>query len=69
MNSVQEDLNAKAAADDEAIIALAQTASDEEVSAMADELADENADYIKNIASEKLTEIDDMVAAYIGSLL
>ena len=69
MNSVQEDLNAKAAADDEAIIALAQTASDEEVSAMADELAEENADYIKKIASEKLTEIDDMVAAYIGSLL
>ena len=69
MNSVQEDLNAKAAADDEAIIALAQTASDEEVSAMADKLAEENADYIKTIASEKLTEIDDMVAAYIGSLL
>ncbi len=65
MNSVQEDLNTKAAADDEAIITLARTASDEEISAMANKLAEGNADYIKFIASEKLKEIDEMVDAYI----
>ena len=65
MNRAQEELNAKAAADDERMIALAESASDEEVAAMANQLANENAEYIKRIASEKLTEIDNAVSAYI----
>ena len=68
MNSVQEDMNAKAATDDAMIIALAQTAPDKEVSAMADKMAEENADYIKRIASVKLAEIDEMVDAYLHLL-
>lgn len=67
MNSVQEDVNGKAAADDEAIIALARTATDEEVSAKANALAEENAAFILGIASNKLTEIDNLVSAYIAS--
>jgi RecJ-like exonuclease len=65
MNRAQEELNAKAAADDERMVALAQSASDEEVAAMANQLANENAEYIKRIASEKLAEIDNAVSAYI----
>lgn len=65
MNRAQEALNAKAAADDERMVALAESASDEEVAAMANQLANENAEYIKRIASEKLAEIDNAVSAYI----
>ena len=65
MNRAQEAMNAKAAADDERMVALAKSASDEEVTARANQLANENAEYIKRIASEKLAEIDNAVSAYI----
>jgi RecJ-like exonuclease len=65
MNRAQEAMNAKAAADDERMVALAESASDEEVTARANQLANENAEYIKRIASEKLAEIDNAVSAFI----
>ena len=65
MNEMQEKMNAAAAAQDEEIIALAKSGSAEEVSAMADRLADENADFAKRIAKEKLAEIDKYVAGYM----
>ena len=65
MNEMQEEMNVRVAADDEAIIALAKSGSAEEVSAMADRLADENADFAKRIAKEKLAEIDKDVAGYM----
>jgi len=68
MSSVQEEINAKAASDDKTMIRLAGTSSDEEVSAMADQLAYENSEYIKRIASEKLAEIDKYVSGYIISI-
>ena len=68
MSSVQEEINAKAASDDKMMIRLVGTASDEEVSAMADQLAYENSEYIKRIASEKLAEIDKYVSGYIISI-
>ena len=65
MNEMQEEMNAKAGSRDEEIIALAKSGSAEEVSAMADRLADENADFAKRIAREKLAEIDKYVAGYM----
>ncbi|MBO5533939.1 MAG: C69 family dipeptidase [Clostridia bacterium] len=65
MNRAQDELNAKAAGDDEMMVALARSASDEEVAARANQLANENAEYVKRIASEKLTEIDNEVSAFI----
>ena len=65
MNKMQEEMNAAAAAQDEEIIALVKSGSAEEVSAMADRLADENADFAKRIAREKLAEIDKYVAGYM----
>jgi hypothetical protein len=65
MNEMQEEMNAAAAARDEEIIALAKSGSAIEVSAMADRLADENADFAKRIAKEKLAEIDKHVAGYM----
>ena len=64
-HEMQEEMNAKAGARDEEIIALAKSGSAEEVSAMADRLADENADFAKRIAKEKLAEIDKDVAGYM----
>ena len=68
MSSVQEEINAKAASDDKTMIRLAGTASDEEVSAMANQLAYENSEYIKRIASEKLAQIDEYVSNYVISI-
>ena len=51
--------------DDEMMIKFAGTSSDEEVSAMANQLAYENSAYIKRIASKKLAEIDEYVSNYI----
>ena len=68
MSSVQEEIDAKAASDDKTMIRLAGTASDEEVSAMADQLAYENSEYIKRIASEKLAQIDEYVSNYVLSI-
>jgi hypothetical protein len=65
MNEMQEKMYAAAAVQDEALIALAKSGSAEEVSAMADRLADENADFAKRIAKEKLAEIDKYVAGYM----
>jgi hypothetical protein len=65
MNEMQEEMNAGAAARDEEIIVLAKSESAKEVSAMADRLADENADFAKRIAREKLAEIDKHVAGYM----
>ena len=65
MNEMQEKMNAAAAVQDEEIIAMAKSGSAEEVSAMADRLADENADFAKRIAKEKLAEIDKDVAGYM----
>ena len=47
------------------MIKFAGTSSDEEVSAMANQLAYENSEYVKRIASEKLAEIDEYVSDYI----
>ena len=68
MSSVQEEINAKAVSDDKMMIRLAGTSSDEEVSAMADQLAYENSEYIKRIASEKLAEIDEYVSDHVISI-
>lgn len=67
MSSVQKDIIAKAASDDKMMIHFAQTSSNEEVSAVANQLAVENSEYIKHIASEKLAEIDEYVSEYIIS--
>ena len=68
MSSVQEVINVKAASDDKRMIRFAGAASDEEVSAMADQLAYENSEYIKRIASEKLAQIDEYVSNHIISI-
>lgn len=68
MNTVQEDINLKVEEDDKAIIALAKTGTEEDVSAMANELAQEYADYILRVVSEKLADIDTIVGEYISSL-
>ena len=68
MSNVQEEINVKAVSDDKMMIQLAGTASDEEVSAMANQLAFENSEYIKRIASEKLAKIDEYVSNYIISI-
>ena len=65
MDEMQEVMNARAAIQDEAILALAKSGSAKEVSAMADRLANENADFAKRIAKEKLAEIDKYVAGYM----
>ena len=65
MNEMQEEMNDRTATRDEEIIALAKSGSAKEVSAMADNLADENADFAKRIAKEKLAEIDKDVAGYM----
>lgn len=61
MNEMQEEMNARAAAQDEAILALAKSGSEKEVSEMADRYADENADFAERIAKQKLAEIDTYV--------
>ena len=61
MIRAQEEMNAKAAADDALILALAGAGSVDEVSAMADRLARENAEFIRSFASATLTEIDETV--------
>jgi dipeptidase len=61
MIRAQEEMNAKAAADDALILALAGAGSVDEVSAMADKLARENAEFIRSFASATLTEIDETV--------
>ncbi len=67
MRNTQAEVNAKSAADDKMMVELAKTASDEEVAVRANQLANENAVFIRRIASEKLAEIDDAVSAYIRS--
>lgn len=68
MKTAQEEVNAKFAADDQTIIELAQNGTDEEVTALANRLAEENAALIKTIVSEKLSEIDESVAEFIASI-
>ena len=65
IKEMQEEMNDRTATRDEEIIALAKSGSAKEVSAMADKLADENADFAKRIAKEKLAEIDKDVAGYM----
>ncbi len=65
MRQAQEEMNVKAAADDEKIIALAKNGPDEEVENMADQLAEENAAIVKKLASETLAEIDAEVSAFL----
>lgn len=68
MRHLQEEVNTRFASDDEKMIVLAGNASDEAVSALAYQLAKENAEYIKQAASEILSGIDNKVSAYIESL-
>jgi dipeptidase len=65
MTQKQEEINAKALADDEAIIALSESGSEEDVETMAEALAEENAACAKQIASVKLEEIDEEVRAFL----
>ena len=65
MSNLQEEIKARAVSDDEMMINFAGTASDEEVSVIANQLAYENSAYIKRIASKKLAEIDEYVSNYI----
>ena len=58
MTTTQEELNEKFAADDKAIVELAMTGTEEEVTRMANELAVENAELVKSIVDKKLSEID-----------
>ena len=58
MTTTQEELNEKFAADDKAIVELAMTGTEEEVTRMANELAVENAELVKSIVTKKLSEID-----------
>ena len=62
MKQAQEELSEKFEADDAAIIELARTGTEEEVTEMANALAQENAGIVKEIVSKKLTEIDEMAA-------
>ena len=58
MTTTQEELNEKFAADDKAIVELAMTGTEEEVTRMANELAVENAELVKSIVDKKLSETD-----------
>jgi hypothetical protein len=62
MKQAQEELSEKFEADDAAIIELARTGTEEEVTEMANALAQENAGLVKEIASKKLSEIDEKAA-------
>ena len=65
MNETQKEVNAKFSLDDKRIIELAKTSSDKEVTKIANKHALENAELIKTIAAEKLSEIDQSVDEYI----
>lgn len=63
MNGLQQQIYAKAAADDAMITALAQTGDAEAVTAMANTLAAENADLLLRASAQKLAEIDELAAS------
>ncbi len=62
MKQTQEELSEKFAADDAAMVELSRTGSEEEVTEKANALARENAELVKKIVSEKLSEIDQKAA-------
>ncbi len=68
MKTAQKEVIAKFDTDDQAIRKLAESGTEEEVTAMANKLAVENADLVKEIASEQLSEIDGKVSEFIATL-
>ena len=65
MKDTQKEVNAKFSLDDKSIIELAKTSSDKELTKIANKHAQENAELIKKIAAEKLSDIDKSVEEYI----
>ena len=68
MKETQKKVNAKFSLDDKNIIEIAKTSSDKEVAKIANQHARENAELIKKIAAEKLSEIDKSVDEYIRQI-
>ena len=65
MKDTQKEVNAKFSLDDKSIIELAKASSDKELTKIANKHAQENAELIKKIAAEKLSDIDKSVEEYI----